>query len=586
MVGLQHALDELDARFVRLRDEQGIPGIAWGVVVGDELVRSGGAGTTRDGDVRIPDADAVFRIASMTKSFTAATVLLLRDEGRVRLDDPVAAYVPELDGWRSPTADSPPVTVRQLLTMSAGLATDDPWGDRQQALDLGRFAALLAEGPSFAWPPGTAFEYSNLGYGILGRVITNVAGREYREVVTDRLLAPLGMTATTYLEDDIPDDRRVHGYVRRDDVLVREGIDGYGALAAMGGLFTSVRDLARWVSGFLDAFPARDEPDDRHPLRRATRREMQQLQRAFTPEAEAHHPGDAPRLTIGGYGFGLFVTQDPELGTMIGHGGGYPGFGSHMAWHPATGLGVIAFGNLRYAPVHGPARDALAALVRAGIAPRRRITVRHEVDALRPVVEGLLERWDDGVADEAFAMNMDLDQPRSDRRAAAARVVEGLGRLRPDAERRPSSDSPADVTWWLRGDSGSVRVSILVSPEPRPRIQRLDLRRVGDPSPALLALAERILDLAAGTDPTWPADLPLGDIDRAELERALRAATPRLGALSLGFPVDGDGTTTATWELRGERQPGELRLRLDPETGALAEVRLLVRPPDPPAEAW
>ena len=74
----------------------------------------------------------------MTKSFTAATVLSLRDEGRPRLDDPIAEHVPELAGLRRPTADAPAITVRHLLTMSAGLATDDPWGDRQQGLDLAR----------------------------------------------------------------------------------------------------------------------------------------------------------------------------------------------------------------------------------------------------------------------------------------------------------------------------------------------------------------------------------------------------------------------------------------------------------------
>ena len=212
--------------------------MAWGVVSDGRLLHAGGAGTVRDGEDRRPDADTVFRIASMTKSFTAATVLLLRDEGLLGLDEPVATSVPALAGWRPPTADSPAVTIRHLLTMAAGLATDDPWGDRQQGLPLDEFADLLAAGPSFAWPPGTRWDYSNLGYGILGRVITAVAGAEYREVVRERLLRPLGMTATAYLEEEVPEARLAHGYVRRGDTLVREGTDGYGALASMGGVFS------------------------------------------------------------------------------------------------------------------------------------------------------------------------------------------------------------------------------------------------------------------------------------------------------------------------------------------------------------
>ena len=127
-------LPGLDARFERLAREAAVPGVAWGVVRDGLLVHSGGAGTIRDGEDRRPDADSVYRIASMTKSFTAATVLLLRDEGRLRLDDPVADHVPALADWAPPTADSPAVTIRDLLTMSAGLPTDDPWGDRQQGL--------------------------------------------------------------------------------------------------------------------------------------------------------------------------------------------------------------------------------------------------------------------------------------------------------------------------------------------------------------------------------------------------------------------------------------------------------------------
>src|SRR4029079_12075321 len=106
--------------------------------------------------------------------------------------------------------------------------------------------ALLARGLSFAWAPGTTFEYSNTGYGILGRLITNVAGREYREVVRERLLGPLGMGSTGYLEAEVAADRKALGYLWRDDQFTPEPIDAYGALASMGGVFTTVEDLARW----------------------------------------------------------------------------------------------------------------------------------------------------------------------------------------------------------------------------------------------------------------------------------------------------------------------------------------------------
>lgn len=581
------ALRSLDDRFARLRDEARIPGVAWGVVRDGRLVHAGGAGTIRDGEDRRPDAGSVFRIASMTKSFTAATVLLLRDEGLLRLDEPVATYVPELAAWRLPTADSAPVTVRQLLTMSAGLATDDPWGDRQQGLPLDAFAELLAAGPSFAWPPGTVFDYSNLGYGILGRAITNVAGHEYREVVRDRVLTPLGMATTAYREEEVPEARLAHGYIRREDAYVREGTDPYGALASMGGVLSCVEDLGRWVAGFADAFPARDDAEGGHPLRRAARREMQQVQRAFGPVAAAHAPDAEPGFEAGGYGFGLFVLQDVELGTTVSHAGGYPGFGSHMAWHPGTGLGVIGLGNVRYAPVRPVVAEMLAMLVRAEVAPPRRVAPMAAVEAFRPVVEGLLERWDDGVADAAFAMNMDLDEPRDLRRAVAGKIGEELGPFRPDPARPDRSDSPADLAWWLRGERGWVRPWILVTPEPRRRLQRLALLVVGDPSPALRGAAERILALAAEPEPAWPDGLAAGDgLDTGAVLRALRAGGARFGPLRLGLPVDGDGRASSTFEVEGDRGRLELKVALDPGTGAVTAASLLVRAREAPPEAW
>jgi CubicO group peptidase (beta-lactamase class C family) len=135
-----------------------------------ELVHSGGCDEQWPGGP-VPTADTIFRIASMTKSFTATQVLLLRDSRLLRLDDPAVDYVSELRGLQLPAPDCPPVTIRHLLTMTAGFPTDDPWGDRQQGLAPAALAALLESGGvRCAWAPGTRFEYSNLGYAMLGNV--------------------------------------------------------------------------------------------------------------------------------------------------------------------------------------------------------------------------------------------------------------------------------------------------------------------------------------------------------------------------------------------------------------------------------
>src|ERR1700761_2253140 len=166
----------------------GQPGLAYGIVLDGELVHAGGLGERQLGGPR-PDADTVFRIASMSKSFTASAILSLRDDGALRLDDPAEEYVPELRGWPPVTPDAARVSIRHLLTMTAGFPTDDPWGDRPQGLPLADFGRLLAGGLRFNWAPGTRFEYSNLGYAILGRIVATAAQTEYADFVRARLLA-------------------------------------------------------------------------------------------------------------------------------------------------------------------------------------------------------------------------------------------------------------------------------------------------------------------------------------------------------------------------------------------------------------
>lgn len=560
-----------------------VPGVGYGLIVGGELRHVGGLGTARVGEDRRPGADTVFRIASMTKSFTAATVLSLRDEGRLRLDDPIADHLPRLAGLRGPTADSPAITIRHLLTMTAGFPTDDPWGDRQQGLDVDRFLDLVAGGLSFAWAPGTRFEYSNLGYGILGRLVTAVAGREYREVVRERILAPLGMADTTYLQEEVAAERLAPGYVWRDAGFVAEPIDPYGALAAMGGIFTTVRDLTTWVNGFIDAVPARDEAGTPvpwsagHPLPRATRREMQQPMVSFDAGISFPTPDADPELDGAAYGFGLFVQDHLRWGRIVGHSGGYPGYGANMRWHPASGLGVIVLANGRYAPATQLSRALLAAMLEDEVAPSRRVAPSPATLEARRRVEALLRDWDDRAADRLFAMNVELDEPLDRRRAFAERLATTHGRLEPDESERPVSRSPFHLEWWLRGERGRVKVEILLSPELPPLVQSLNVTSVPEPPPPLRAAAERLVAALSsdGSAPKWPCDLDLApSVDASALGRALRAAEARYGSVRLGPVVAGDGIGAATFRLECSRSAMELGLERDALTGALTSVKL------------
>src|SRR5579862_8461846 len=357
---------DVDALAASYHQRGGQPGLAYGIVMHGELVHAAGLGQ-RYLDGPPPDARTVFRIASMTKSFTASAILALRDDGALSLDDPAEDYVPELRGWPLPSRDSARVSLRHLLTMTAGFPTDDPWGDRQQGLPLAEFAKFLSGGVGFNWAPGTRFEYSNLGYAILGRVITAVTGAAYQDYIRDRLLRPLGMTATGYEATEFDPAVLAHGYRRvpgeRGGTWSEVPAEPCGAFAPMGGVFSCVRDLTRWVTGFAAAFPPGDpQPGGPHPVRRATRREMQLPQVLTGWDKPAGFPGDAPPV-LSAYGFGLFVEEYSDLGRVVSHSGGYPGFGSNMRWHPATGTGVIALGNSTYSAMMALAARLLVAAV-------------------------------------------------------------------------------------------------------------------------------------------------------------------------------------------------------------------------------
>src|SRR6185437_8850016 len=154
---------------------------------------------------------------------------------------------------------------------------------------------------------------SNLGYAILGRVVAAAAGAPYREVVTGRLLEPLGLTSTVFDAAQVPPERLAVGHVRRAAGWEPVPFDPYGAFAPMGGILSSVRDLARWVGEYTDAFPPRDGPEGDHPLRRSSRREQQQPSRPYLVQ-QAWSAVDAPPvLRAAHYGFGLVVESHPRF---------------------------------------------------------------------------------------------------------------------------------------------------------------------------------------------------------------------------------------------------------------------------------
>jgi CubicO group peptidase (beta-lactamase class C family) len=480
--------DALHEVFERCARREHAPQLAWGLIRGDDLVASGGVALA-DG-MPTPDAATVFRIASMTKSFTGALLLALVAEGRLRLDDRVADHVPALAGWRGPTADGPPLTVRHLVSMESGLPTDDPWADRHMDITADEMDALMAATPAFSWTPGVAFEYSNLGWGLVGRVIEAVTGEPPQPQITRRLLAPLGMDDTTWTR---PAGASVAEPFRWQDGawLAETEPVGDGQIAPMGGLWSTVGDLARWVAFHLDAWPPRDDPDD-GPVPRWARREQQQLRRFDEVISTRPRPDGPSRTMATGYGIGLGIRIDPRLGTVVGHSGGLPGYGSHMRWLPGRGVGVVALANVTYAHVHDACIEALEVLADLDALGPARTFAAPALDRAAADAAALLTDWDDQRADASFADNVAPDEPYERRAAQARGIVARHGGLEVEAV---EPDTPLRGTFT----TGSGRVRVDLGLDHAGRVQWLDPADRSAPSDEPVVLHAGHLAEAAGT---------------------------------------------------------------------------------------
>ena len=266
--------------------------------------------------------------------------------------------------------------MRDLLNHTAGFVTDDPWGDRQTPLPEADFTRMLQAGVPFTRPPGTAYEYSNLGYAMLGRIVATVARQPYKDYVEITLLRPLGMVASGFeVGARAPRAAGPRLSLGRRRSGGEEPTLAHGAFSAMGGLQTSATEYARYVAWLLSAWPARDGADA-GPVRRSSVRELAQGSNFPRLRPRFGRSGADACRQASAYGMGMIVATDCDLGLTLSHSGGYPGYGSHVLLLPEHGIGVFAFANRTYA-VPGPAdlgRGGGAPPGRRGsrLAPRRR----------------------------------------------------------------------------------------------------------------------------------------------------------------------------------------------------------------------
>ena len=467
---LASAYPEIDRLMQAFAEREKVPGIAFGVIIDGKLAHISVSGLREVPTKAAVETSTVFRIASMTKSFTAVSILQLRDAGKLSLDAPAERYVPELKTLRYATSDAPRITVRDLMSHSAGFPEDNPWGDQQLARSDAELSRMIAHGIPFSNTPATAYEYSNFGFAILGRIVANVSGMPYARYVRSHVLQPLGMRGTTLESGDVPANGLAHGYRVQDGQWLEEAQLPDGSFGPMGGMLTSVADLSRWVGFMLDAWPARDGADTT-VLKRSSRREMQQVIRFGGATAVRDSTG-VPFLNGGGYGYGLGARQTCAFRLSIAHSGGLPGFGSQMRWLPEYGVGIVALGNRTYTPWTDVIEESFAALRRTGALEPRVPQPAPVLSERRAQVSRLIDHWNDALADSLAAMNLYLDESKPRRHAALDALHATVG-----GDCKPVGELLAlnalRGSWRMRCSAGDVRVTITLAPTEPAGVQYL-----------------------------------------------------------------------------------------------------------------
>jgi len=455
-------LAQIDRIFDDWRLSAHVPGLAYGIVSDGRLVHFNGLGVQDPASNAPVTADSLFRIASMSKAFTALAILKLRDQGKIDLDAPAERYVPELRGWRYPTSDSPKITVRNLLTHTAGFVEDNPWGDRQQVLTEAEFTAMLKAGVPFARTPGTAMEYSNFGYALLGRIVRNVSRRPYQDYIRAEIMAPLGMASTTFDIFASPGERRAIGYRWQDEQWVREPDMRDGAFGAMGGVETSANDYWKWVAFLLSAWPPRDGPDS-GPVRRSTVREIVTGANFASGVSRSAAVGGVPCRQAVAYGMGWRVIDDCDLGRVVTHTGGYPGYGSVVILLPDKGVGLFAFSNRTYGAPSLPAFRAALALNGAGALKERTIPVSDGLAAAYEAAKVVWRTADIGAA--PLANNVLLDRSAENWREMVTDLRREVGACAASEPIVPISAMEGRFTWNCAHGRVSGRVQRAPTPE-------------------------------------------------------------------------------------------------------------------------
>jgi len=304
------------------------------VFIGNEIVWSRAFGKADNEKGIDAGVSTVYRIGSISKTFTAYLMMLLVQDGTIGLDEPVAKYLPEIKQlkWKE-GSDTSEITFRELASHTGGLAREPGLSNAAHG-PIGEWEnKVLSSIPTteVTFPPGTKFSYSNIGYGILGLALSRAAHEPFIKMVENRIFKPLHMTSSVYIIPAGYADRVAVGYHRNgfgakpDGEVAKAEYAGRGYKVPNGGIYTTTGDLARFAMA---------QYSDSGRLAKKFREMMQTIQ---TPGAEKR-----------GYGFGLNVIYPQDGSKIAGHDGSVAGYTAFMLFSPGSKVGAIVMRNCDY----------------------------------------------------------------------------------------------------------------------------------------------------------------------------------------------------------------------------------------------
>jgi len=357
---LTAAFPKIDIAIADEMKRQNVQGLALGIVIDGELAYSKGYGVADLEAKTAPDADTVYRIGSISKSFTALAILALRDDGALTLDDPLTKWIPEARNLIYPTHDSQPITLRRLLDHTSGMPRDT---DFTRTASEQTFLPLL-DNLALENPANQQWSYSNFGFALLGIVAAHTSHGTLEALLHKRVFAPLGMTSTVLEPSAIPKGRLAPAYLPDGKPMPK--LESLGVAAGAGGIFSTVRDMARYLALQLSAYPPRSDRDT-GVVRRSTLREAHAtgtFHRAAVRLRASKKGEPSVNLDAAAYGFGWSHSVDCKYDDVVGHDGAIDNYRASAKFLTRRGVGVVVltnFGNANTSAFADRALDELAA---------------------------------------------------------------------------------------------------------------------------------------------------------------------------------------------------------------------------------